>query len=50
MYSEALKFHRRFLGLAKSMEDYVGMSLGANRVAISYYNCHDYERSILFHN
>lgn len=39
MFSEALKFHRRYLGFAKAIEDMIGMGLGANRVAISYYNC-----------
>lgn len=39
MYYEALKFNRRYLGFAKAMEDMIGLSVGANRVAISYYNC-----------
>lgn len=32
------------------MEDVIGMSLGANRVAISYFNCGQTEKSIMFHN
>lgn len=32
------------------MEDRFGMSVGANRVGISYYNCGDLEKSITFHN
>jgi hypothetical protein len=39
MYREALKFNKRFIGLAKAMEDYIGMNVGANRMGISYYNC-----------
>ena len=50
LYKESLKFFRRFLGLAKAMEDKIGMCLGANRVAIAYFNCKDIERSIIFHN
>jgi len=50
MYGEALKFNRRFLGFAKAMEDSIGMSLGANRVAVSYYNCGEIHKSIVFHN
>ena len=45
-----MKFYKRYLGFAKAMEDVVGMGLGANRVAISYYNCGDVEKSVMFHN
>lgn len=41
LFKESLKFFRRFLGFAKAMEDRIGMSLGANRVAIAYFNCGD---------
>ena len=50
MFEFALKFYRRYLGFAKDMEDVIGMSLGANRVAISYFNCGQTEKSIMFHN
>lgn len=30
----AVKFYRRYLGFAKTMEDKIGMALGANRVAV----------------
>ncbi len=50
LHKQALKFYKRFLGFAKIMEDKIGMSVGANRVGISYFNCKDYEKSITFHN
>jgi len=46
----ALKFYRRYLGFAKAMEDKIGMALGANRVAVNYYNHGDVQKSISFHN
>jgi hypothetical protein len=48
-YHSALKFYKRFLGFAKAMEDKIGMSLGANRVAINYYYQGDANKSISFH-
>lgn len=50
LHKESLKFFRRFLGFAKSMQDKIGMGLGANRVANAYFNCGDIEKSIIFHN
>jgi hypothetical protein len=32
------------------MEDKIGMSLGANRVGISYFNCGEVHKSIIYHN
>ena len=32
------------------MEDKIGMTLGANRVAVNYYNSGDINKSIAFHN
>ena len=32
------------------MEDKIGMTLGANRVAVNYYNSGDIGKSIAFHN
>ena len=49
-YQASLKFYRRFLGFAKAMEDKIGMSLGANRVGISYFHCGEVHKSIIYHN
>lgn len=49
-FLSALKFYRRYLGFAKAMEDKIGMTLGANRVAVNYYNSGDIKKSISFHN
>ena len=32
------------------MEDKIGMCLGANRLAINYFNNNDIPKSIIFHN
>ena len=36
-YHSAVRFYKRFLGFAKAMEDKIGMSLGANRVAVNLF-------------
>jgi hypothetical protein len=38
-HKKALKFNRRFLNFANTMQDKIGMALGSNRVGINYYNC-----------
>ena len=49
-FSSALKFYRRYLGFAKAMEDKIGMTLGANRVAVNYYYHGDTNKSVSCHN
>lgn len=44
----AAKFYKRFLGFAKTMEDKIGMALGANRVALSEYYRGNIPRSITY--
>lgn len=44
----AVKFYRRFLGFAKTMEDKIGMALGSNRIAVNEYNRGNYQKSITY--
>ena len=49
-YQSAVKFYKRFLGFAKAMEDKIGMSLGANRVAVNLFYSGQTQKSISFHH
>lgn len=49
-YHSAVRFYKRFLGFAKAMEDKIGMSLGANRVAVNLFYEGQIQKSISFHH
>jgi hypothetical protein len=49
-FRSAVKFYKRFLGFAKAMEDKIGMSLGANRVAVNLFYEGQVDKSIAFHH
>lgn len=48
-YNESVKFYKKYVACAKLMEDKIGMALGANRVAINYFNSNNYSKSIDYH-
>ncbi|KAL4494443.1 hypothetical protein ABPG72_019853 [Tetrahymena utriculariae] len=48
-YNEAIKFYKQFFTCAKMMEDKIGLALGANRIAVNYFNIGNYEKSIEYH-
>jgi len=44
-----VKFYKKYVACAKLMEDKIGMALGANRVAINFYNNGNYAKAIDYH-
>ena len=48
-YKEAIKFYKKFFTCASMMEDKIGLALGANRIAVNFFNSEEYEKSIDFH-
>ena len=48
-YHSAVRFYKRYLGFAKSMEDKIGMALGANRVAVNLFYEGQTSKSYAFH-
>ncbi|EGR32634.1 hypothetical protein IMG5_076640 [Ichthyophthirius multifiliis] len=48
-YQESIRFYKQFFTCARMMEDKIGLSLGANRIAVNYFNAKNYEKSIEYH-
>ena len=48
-FHEAIKHYTKFFTCAKHMEDRIGMALGANRIAVCYYNIGQITGSIDYH-
>ena len=49
MYTESVKYYKKFYTCAKMMEDKIGLALAANRIAINLFYNKDTEKSIDFH-
>lgn len=41
-YKDAVKFYKKYFTCARMMEDKIGLALGANRIAVNYFNNGDY--------
>lgn len=48
-YPEAIKFYKKFYACAKMMEDKIGLALGANRIAVNYFNNKDIPNALEYH-
>lgn len=48
-YKEAVKFYKKYFTCARMMEDKIGLALGANRIAVNYFNNGQYDKSIEYH-
>ena len=48
-HSESIKYYKKFFTCARMMEDKIGLSLGANRIAVNYFNQGDLEKAVEYH-
>lgn len=48
-FSEAIKFYKKFFTCARMMEDKIGLALGANRIAVNYFNSGVYDKASEYH-
>ena len=46
---KAIKFYKKFFTCARIIEDKIGLALGANRIAVNYFNISNYEKAIEYH-
>ena len=44
-----MKYYKKYFTCARMMEDKIGLALGANRIAVNYFNGGSFDKSIAYH-